>query len=113
VRKDLDFIIIGHGNAYVASVALGTAKDLQFLSECFEEAESFNERSLIVCCCSWIIHDIKGAVGAGQAAELKEHQFAVEGGTCWTHGGRQPVRNFSTSFQRNQTRQNSISSSWK
>jgi pyruvate/2-oxoacid:ferredoxin oxidoreductase beta subunit len=113
VKKNLGFIIMSHGKAYVASVALGTAKNLQFLIECFEEMESFNGRSLIVCCCSWIIHDRKGAVGAGQAAELKEHQFAVVGGTRSAHGGRQPARNFSTSFQRNQTRQNSISSSWK
>jgi pyruvate/2-oxoacid:ferredoxin oxidoreductase beta subunit len=88
VKKDLGFIMMSHGNAYVASVALGTGKDLQFLIECFEEAESFNGRSLIVCCCSCMVHDIKGAVGAGQAAKLNGHQLAVEGGTRSTHGVR-------------------------
>jgi pyruvate-ferredoxin/flavodoxin oxidoreductase len=79
-KKDLGFMMMSYGNVYVASVALGTAKDLQFLIKCFKEAESFRGPSLIMCYCNCIMHNIKGAVGAGGAAGLKAHQFAVEGG---------------------------------
>ena len=79
-KKDLGFMMMTYGNVYVASVALGTQKDIQYLIKCLKEAESYNGPSVILCYCNCIMHHIKGAVGAGGSAGLKAHQLAVDGG---------------------------------
>lgn len=73
-------MMMNYGNVYVASVALGTQKDIQFLIKCLKEAESFNGPSLVLCYCNCIMHNIKGAMGAGGSAGFRAHQLAVEGG---------------------------------
>ncbi|KAH0784956.1 pyruvate:ferredoxin (flavodoxin) oxidoreductase [Histomonas meleagridis] len=76
-KKDLGFMMMGYGNVYVASCALGTQNDLKHLIKCLKEAESFDGPSLVLVYCNCIMHHIKGAIGA---ASFKAHQLAVESG---------------------------------
>jgi pyruvate-ferredoxin/flavodoxin oxidoreductase len=79
-KKDLGFMMMNYGNVYVASVALGSQKDIAYVLKCLKEAESFNGPSIVLCYCNCIMHNIKGALGAGGSAGFKAHQLAVEGG---------------------------------
>ncbi|OHS93633.1 pyruvate:ferredoxin oxidoreductase D [Tritrichomonas foetus] len=79
-KKDLGYMMMDYGNCYVASCALGSPKDIQYLIKCLKEAESYPGPSLVLCFCNCIMHHIKGAIGAGGAAGLKAHNLAVEGG---------------------------------
>ncbi|KAK8900384.1 hypothetical protein M9Y10_002711 [Tritrichomonas musculus] len=79
-KKDLGYMMMDYGNCYVASVALGNAKDLAYLVKCLKEAESYPGPSLVLCFCNCIMHHIKGAIGAGGKRGLYAHQLAVEGG---------------------------------
>lgn len=79
-KKDLGYMMMDYGNCYVASCAMGSAKDLSYLIKCLKEAESYPGPSLVLCYCNCIMHHIKGAVGAGGHMGLVAHQLAVEGG---------------------------------
>ncbi len=71
-KKDLGFIAMSSGRAYVASVALG-AKDTQTIAA-FREAESFDGPSIIIANCHCIAH------GYDLAEGLAHQKLAVETG---------------------------------
>jgi pyruvate-ferredoxin/flavodoxin oxidoreductase len=73
-KKDLAAIAMSYGYVYVAQVALGA--DMNQCIKAFEEAESYNGPSLILCYAPCINHGIKGGMGVS----INEEKKAVAAG---------------------------------
>ncbi len=73
-KKDLGQMAMTYGYVYVASVAMGASK--QQLMKAFNEAESYDGPSLILCYSPCINHGIQRGMGKAQ----EESKLAVESG---------------------------------